>query len=43
MRQMDHIYQFIDEGALLGEVDPASAVGRWWLKASPDSFRANSV
>lgn len=42
MRQMDHIYQFIEEGALLGEVDPTSVCGRWWREANADSFRANS-
>ena len=31
MRQMDEIYPFVEEGALVaGEVDPKTALGRWW-------------
>jgi len=43
MRQMDQIYEFVEEGALLGEIDPTSRVGRWWLQASPDSFRQGAL
>jgi glutamate synthase domain-containing protein 2 len=39
MRQMDEIYPFVEEGALLAEVDPKTPLGRWWRDADPDSFK----
>jgi hypothetical protein len=40
MRQMDEIYPFVEEGALLaGNVDPKTALGRWWHEADAESFR----
>jgi len=40
MRQMDEIYPFVEEGALVaGEVDPKTPLGRWWRHADPDSFK----
>jgi glutamate synthase domain-containing protein 2 len=39
MKQMDEIYPFVESGALLGGVDPGTALGRWWRDANPDSFK----
>jgi glutamate synthase domain-containing protein 2 len=40
MRQMDEIYPFVEDGALLGdEIDPRSPLGGWWRDADPDSFQ----
>jgi glutamate synthase domain-containing protein 2 len=39
MRQMDEIYPFVEDGALLAGADPKTPLGRWWRDADADSFK----